>query len=81
MINRGNNWIQITGKQKGRQTGREEEQLGGGKREWERIRVTDGRNVWQCYDAKLKDQKLIKKKEWPTDIWNSWEYNAWNSWE
>lgn len=45
MRNGGNNQIQIKGKQKGRQTGREEEQLGGGKRERERIRVTDGRNV------------------------------------
>lgn len=45
MRKRGNNRIQIIGKQKGRQTAREGEKLGGGKRERERIRVTDDRNV------------------------------------
>ena len=55
MRNGGNNWIQDNSKQRGGKLERAGKQLGGGKRERERIRGKDDRNVWQCYDIKLKN--------------------------
>lgn len=45
----------IIGKQKGGKLERAGKQLGGGKRERERIRGKDDKNVWQYYDIKLKN--------------------------